>query len=248
MSMELRGRLCETGQLATVTIEGARITAVETGNKASPLDPTPNAQRPTPGDVWIAPGFIDLQLNGYGGYDFNQRFWREGQPAADTIARIVELAARAGTAMLCPTICTNSHEAMVNGLREIARAREEDPKLAAAIPAIHVEGPYLASEDGPRGAHPLEHVRDPEWEEFQQFQEAAGGLIKLLTLAPEREGALAFIEKVVASGVVVAIGHTGASPEQIRDAVKAGARVSTHLGNGAHAHIARHPNYIWEQL
>src|SRR5947209_14415288 len=117
---------------------------------------------------------------------------------------------------------------MIGRLRGSGRARENDPKLGGAIPAIHVEGPYLGSEDGPRGAHPLEHVRDPEWEEFQQFQEAAGGLIKLLTLAPEREGALTFIEKVVASGVVVAIGHTGASPEQIRDAVKAGARMSTH--------------------
>lgn len=245
MSIELQGRLCETGQPATVTIDGTRITGVridEPAAQTSSVGPIQNSE------VWIAPGFIDLQLNGYGGCDFNQRFWGEGEQAADTISRIVEMAARAGTAMLCPTICTNSREAMVGGLREIARAREQDPGLAAAIPAIHVEGPYLASEDGPRGAHPLEHVRDPDWEEFQRFQEAAGGLIRLLTLAPEREGALAFIEMVAASGVVVAIGHTGASPEQIRDAVRAGARMSTHLGNGAHAQIARHPNYIWEQL
>ena len=258
--MQIQGKLCETGQAATVTIEGSQIVAVETADGgmgkldvatrpvAHPLRGYP-PRRPVSerSDVWIAPGFIDLQLNGYGGFDFNRRLWREAPPA-DAVTRIVDLAARAGTAMLLPTICTNSHEAMVEGLRDVVRAREADPKLAAAIPAIHVEGPYLASEDGPRGAHPLEHVRNPDWEEFSRFQEAAGGLIKLLTLAPEREGALSFIEKLAETGVVIAIGHTGASPEQIRDAVKAGARLSTHLGNGAHAQIARHPNYIWEQL
>ncbi|MBV9849008.1 MAG: amidohydrolase family protein, partial [Armatimonadetes bacterium] len=98
------------------------------------------------------------------------------------------------------------------------------------------------------GAHPLEYVRDPDWDEFRCFQEAAGGRIKLCTLAPEREGALPFIERLAESGVVAALGHTAASPETIRDAVRAGARVSTHLGNGAHDRIKRHPNYIWEQL
>jgi N-acetylglucosamine-6-phosphate deacetylase len=251
--MQIYGKLCETGQAAAVTVEGKRIVAVEVEGaeeRASALGSiqNPKSKIQNPEDPWIAPGFFDLQLNGYGGYDFNQRFWADAPSPADTISRIAHLAARAGTAMLCPTICTNSHEAMIGGLREIARARDADPKLAAAIPAIHVEGPYLASEDGPRGAHPLEYVRDPDWEELQRFQAAAGGLIKLLTLAPEREGALSFIEKVTATGVVVSIGHTGSSPEQIRDAVKAGARMSTHLGNGAHAQIARHPNYIWEQL
>ena len=255
MQTQIRGRLCETGQTATVIIEGSQIVAVEReGAEERASAPgsfqNPNARRAPEiqnSAAWIAPGFIDLQLNGYGGFDFNRRLWREA-PAVDAAARIGEMAARAGTAMLLPTICTNSHEAMVEGLRDVVRACATDPGLAAAIPAIHVEGPYLASEDGPRGAHPLEHVRDPDWEEFQRFQEAAGGLIKLLTLAPERDGALAFIEKATAAGVVIAIGHTGASPERIREAVKAGARLSTHLGNGAHAQIARHPNYIWEQL
>jgi N-acetylglucosamine-6-phosphate deacetylase len=239
MAIRIRGKLCETGQPATVTIDGSRIAAVDAGGSTAELGGD---------DVWIAPGFIDLQLNGYGGHDFNQGFWTEGESPTETISQIVDLAARSGTAMLCPTICTNSREAMLNGLREVARACETDRRLANAMPAIHVEGPYLASEDGPRGAHPKEHVRDPDWDEFQRFQEAAGGRIKLFTLAPEREGAYPFIEKLASAGVVVSIGHTGAAPEQIRDAVQAGARMSTHLGNGAHAQIARHPNYIWEQL
>ncbi len=244
MMTRFEGRLCETGRPTTVTVAGGNIAAVDCDDPQLQIIPSTMGKP----DIWIAPGFLDLQLNGYGGFDFNHGFWTEAHPAEEAIPRIVELAARAGTAMLCPTICTNSRAAMIGGLRDLARACSQDRGLAAAIPAIHVEGPYLASEDGPRGAHPREHVRDPDWEEFQKFQEAAGGRIRLLTLAPEREGALPFIEKVTNAGVVVALGHTGAAPEQIRDAVRAGARLSTHLGNGAHAQIARHPNYIWEQL
>jgi len=254
--MRIRGRLCETGEVVTVTLAGDRITAVE-----------PSAQRPEPraasgasvdlggDDLWLAPGFIDLQLNGYGGHDFNvaplgaeSRRAASEASLAEAARKIAALAARAGTALLCPTICTSSRESMLACLTGLARACEEDAALARALPAFHVEGPYLASEDGPRGAHPREHVRDPDWEEFEAFQAAAGGRIRILTLAPEREGALRFIERVAESGVVVSLGHTGAAPEQIRDAVRAGATMSTHLGNGAHAQLPRHPNYIWEQL
>jgi N-acetylglucosamine-6-phosphate deacetylase len=91
-------------------------------------------------------------------------------------------------------------------------------------------------------------VRPPDWDEFRRFQEAAGGHIRLVTLAPEHDGALPFIERLVASGVVVALGHTAASGQRIREAVAAGARLSTHLGNGCHALLPRHENYLWEQL
>src|SRR5207244_4307325 len=119
---------------------------------------------------------------------------------------------------------------------------------ARPLPARHREGPDLSPEDGPRGAHPRQHIRPPDWDEFRRLQDAAGGLIRLVTLAPEHDGALPFIEKLVAAGVVVSLGHTAASGACIRAAAKAGARLSTHLGNGAHAILPRHPNYIWEQL
>ncbi|HYT87243.1 MAG TPA: N-acetylglucosamine-6-phosphate deacetylase, partial [Gemmataceae bacterium] len=97
-------------------------------------------------------------------------------------------------------------------------------------------------------AHARRHVRSPDWDEFRRLQDAAGGRIRLVTLAPEQEGALDFIERLVASGVVVSLGHTAASGACIRAAVAAGARLSTHLGNGAHAMLPRHDNYLWEQL
>lgn len=130
----------------------------------------------------------------------------------------------------------------------IAAARESDPLVKHAIPALHVEGPYLAPEDGPRGAHDAGHLRDPSVAEFGRWQEASGGLVKIVTLAPERTGALDYIAELSRRNVIASIGHTAAMPAGIEAAVRAGARLSTHLGNGAHAVIRRHPNYIWTQL
>lgn len=237
--MKVCGKLCETGEAVTLTIAGGRIASIERSAEPADLGGA---------DVWLSSGFCDLQLNGYGGYDFNRRLWGAGEEISTEIVPIYEKAARAGTALLCPTVVTNSFEAMRDSLRALTHVLNSDSRLARSTPGIHVEGPYLSAEDGPRGAHPLEHIRDPDWNEFQRFQEAAEGRIKLFTLAPERAGALRFIEQLAAAGLTVALGHTGAEPETIRDAVSAGAAMSTHLGNGAHSQIRRHPNYIWEQL
>jgi N-acetylglucosamine-6-phosphate deacetylase len=133
-------------------------------------------------------------------------------------------------------------------LATIARAIWELPEVAVRIPGIHLEGPFISPDDGPRGAHPRQHVRPPDWDEFQRLQEAAEGRIKLLTVSAEYDNSPELIRCVAASGVLVAIGHTKATSEQIKAAVDAGARMSTHLGNGAHPTIRRHPNYIWDQL
>jgi N-acetylglucosamine-6-phosphate deacetylase len=111
-----------------------------------------------------------------------------------------------------------------------------------------MEGPYISPEDGPRGAHPREHVVAGSIEDFSRRQDAAQGRVVLVTLAPEARGALDLIEHLVESGVKVAIGHTAASPEQIGDAVSAGATLATHLGNGCANQLPRHPNVLWEQL
>jgi N-acetylglucosamine-6-phosphate deacetylase len=120
--------------------------------------------------------------------------------------------------------------------------------IAHAIACIHVEGPHISPEDGARGAHPLEHVRPPTLDEYRRWQDAAGGRIGIITLAPEHPGSLEYIKAVVAEGIAVAIGHTAAGEDQILAAVNAGASLSTHLGNGSHALIDRHRNYIWEQM
>jgi N-acetylglucosamine-6-phosphate deacetylase len=200
----------------------------------------------TPPDVqggWIAPPFFDLQINGCGGRSFNSEHL-----TVEMVHEIVTTCLQHGIGGFCPAVVTNGFPALLHGLTTVSRACEDDTEVARAIPAIHLEGPYISPEDGPRGAHPRQHVRPANWDEFRRLQDTSGGRIRLVTLAPEQAGGLEFIEALVRTGVVAAIGHTAANCEQIRNAIAAGARLSTHLGNGAHSLLPRHDNYIWEQL
>ena len=192
--------------------------------------------------VFIAPPLIDVQVNGFAGYDLNS-----DDVKVEDVCQMVKSLWKTGTGFCCPTVVTGSHQRMSRSIQAVTAALKDDA-IGSSIIGIHVEGPYISPQDGPRGAHPKEHVRRPDWDEFQRWQDIAEGQIKILTLAPETEGAIALIEKLTASGVVVAIGHTSAKCQQIRDAIRSGATMSTHLGNGAHAQICRHPNYIWDQL
>jgi N-acetylglucosamine-6-phosphate deacetylase len=192
---------------------------------------------------FISPGFIDLQVNGYAGYDYSSEHF-----SADHLQRIVSLLAASGTTRHVPTIITSQQKRIVKNLQTLSQALENAPDLSAAIPGIHIEGPYISSEDGPRGAHDPKFIREPSLSEFNEWQEAAAGRIKIVTVAPEKKGALDFISQVSHREVLIAIGHTAASPERIRDAVEAGATMSTHLGNGCHSKLPRLQNCLWEQL
>jgi len=239
--MNITGKLCETGEHVQLSIENDKITQIQ------PADANAKSTFGAP-DVWIAPGFIDVQFNGYGGYDFNSGIWDTGFDQNQAAANILQLAAKAGTTRLCPTVVTNTKENIIASFRSLTKQLDADPQLKTAMGCFHLEGPYLSEKDGLRGAHPLDCIRDPDWDQFQRFQEAAEGRIKIFTLAPERPGSIPFIEKAVENGVVISLGHTGATPDQIRDAVKAGARMSTHLGNGSQDQIQRHRNYMFAQL
>jgi len=192
--------------------------------------------------IFITPGFIDLQVNGFAGVDYNS-------PTAplEDIASSIRTMFSTGVTRFFPTVITGSPEDMLGALRNLAFAREtlvEGP----AMEAFHVEGPHISPHDGPRGAHPARWVRPPDFEEFKRWQDAAQGNVRLVTLSPEWPGAPKYIDQLTQEGVVTSIGHTRATREQIGDAVRAGATLSTHLGNGADAVLPRHPNYIWEQL
>src|SRR5262249_45182004 len=182
-------------------------------------------------------GFFDLQVNGFGGVDFN-----DPGCTHEHLKRAIGALRKTGVTRFLPTLITSSFERFSS----CARTLIDFPD--AAIAGIHMEGPYICAHDGPRGAHPRGHVVEASIEDFKRRQEAARGRIVLVTLAPEVAGAIGLIGHLVESNVRVAIGHTAASAEQIRDAVKAGATLSTHLGNGCAQTLARHPNFIWEQL
>ena len=183
------------------------------------------------------PGFVDLQVNGFAGVDF-------GDPAttAGDLSRAVAAIEKTGVTRFLPTLITSSLETFAACARPLVRAGH--PSIAG----IHMEGPYIAPEDGPRGAHAREHVRGADLDDFRRRQDAAEGRIRLVTLAPEAPGALPLVEHLVGAGVRVAIGHTAANRTQIQDAVAAGATLSTHLGNGCAGTLPRHPNLLWEQL
>jgi N-acetylglucosamine-6-phosphate deacetylase len=137
---------------------------------------------------------------------------------------------------------------MIHQLKIIAEGLRNDSLLQKMCPGIHLEGPYISPEEGPRGVHPREFVRLPQWEELEKFQEACEDRIKCMTLAPEVEGAIPFIEKAVAHGIVIGIGHTHASEKIIEEAVQAGARLSCHLGNAPSAISSQYQNLIQKQL
>lgn len=191
----------------------------------------------------VTEGFLDMQVNGFAGVDFNRL-----DVTVDDLVRATHAMWRSGVTQFFPTVVTAPVKSMLGTLKAIALAREQEPILRRAIPGIHLEGPFLAPEDGPRGAHPADSIRDPDWGLFRQFQDAAGGLIRLVTIAPERPGAIGVIWQLRQAGIVVGIGHTAAEEAEIDQAVEAGAQVSCHLGNGAHAMLPRHRNYIQKQL
>ena len=193
--------------------------------------------------AYLAPGLIDLQINGYKGVDLNQL----GLSVAD-VETMTRMLWEQGVTTYLPTIISNSDEGTESLLSMVALACKTIPEVAASIGGIHLEGPFLSPEDGPRGAHSKSYQKAPDWELFSRWQEATGGMIRIVTISPEWPGSDDFIRKCANSNVVVSIGHTAASPEQIRQAIDAGATMSTHLGNGSHLMLPRHPNYIWEQL
>lgn len=195
------------------------------------------------GSRWLSAGLIDLQVNGFAGLDLN-----DGTVDPKRVLALANRLLSLGITTFLPTIITASSEQIRDALNVICTARMTHPLLARMIPCVHLEGPSISPEDGPRGAHPAAHVKAPDLQEFNAWQQACDGLIGLVTLSPHWPDSEVFIQSLCQQGVRVSIGHTHADHQQINAAVDAGAQLSTHLGNGAAAVMPRHPNAIWSQL
>jgi N-acetylglucosamine-6-phosphate deacetylase len=191
---------------------------------------------------FVAPGLIDNQVNGYAGIDF-----ADEQITGERLRIATEAAWCEGVTTFLPTLVTNSYENLTRNFRILSEAAD-DPFFRGSIPGFHLEGPWLSPEEGFYGCHPVQYLRKPSWEEFTEYQEAAKGKIMVVTLAPELEDAQEFIRLCSEEGIIVAIGHTNATTEQINTAVANGARLATHLGNGCANLINRHRNPLWPQL
>ena len=230
----VEGRLYLDNSPVTIYIKDGKIEKIKKTTKLS-------------GDsdgVIIAPGLIDNQVNGYKGYSFvniGRDLTLEG------IHTITKAFWEAGVTSYMPTLTTNDHQIFLKNFKLLAQAKA-DPETLGSIPGFHLEGPYISPTDGYRGAHPLIHVREPDWNEFMELYNASEKNILQVTLAPETRGAMEFIDKCRELGIVVGLGHHNGSAAQITEAADKCAAISTHLGYGMANTINRHINPLWPQL
>lgn len=232
-SCQIHGLEPSTGRALTVDVRHGMIQAVR---QAAP-------EHQTEAQGWLASGLIDLQVNGFAGQDLNA-----DTLTPPTVLKLAQAMLATGTTTFLPTLITASEQQLISALVVIQAARRLYPLVQRMVPYVHVEGPAIAPENGPRGAHPAAHVRPPSVAEFERWQKASDSVVGMVTLSPHWPGSTDYISHLVASGVHVALGHTDASPAQIADAVKAGARLSTHLGNGMPALLNRRRTPLWAQL
>lgn len=223
--MRLTGRDPATGRHLRITVEDDRIAEI--------------AEAPGRARRWLAPGLVDLQVNGYAGHDVNA-------PGLDepTVRNLVTALYATGVTTVVPTLVSAPEDHIRAALTTIARARSEDPLIAHAIPYAHLEGPFISAQEGPRGAHDARHVRPADVAELRRWGDLAG----MVTVSPHDDAAIDLIARATRAGVRCAVGHTHATPEQITRAGDAGAVLATHVGNATHATLPRHPNQLWTQL
>ncbi|MCX6222942.1 MAG: amidohydrolase family protein [Bacteroidia bacterium] len=201
---------------------------------------------------YIAPGLIDIQVNGCNSVSFclegaGDTLASHGGLTVSDVKKVTEGLWKEGVTTYFPTLTTNSQKMLLKNFGILAKAMG-DPSLLGSIPGFHLEGPYISAVDGYRGAHPIEHVRKPIWNEFLELYKASGEKILLITVAPEVEGAYEFIRKCTELGIVVSLGHHNGTAGQIKQAIDHGASLATHLGNGCANTLNRHLNPIWPQL
>ncbi len=232
------------GQAATVapvTVAGAHY-AVEIA-----ADGAVTAVRPqvggAGGDVLITPGFLDLQVNGFAGIDFNSPGL-----TAESLDHALEAMLQTGVTGCLPTLITAPLDELEERFRALVAAAAGSRHAKSMVVGFHLEGPFLSPLEGYRGCHPAECMRPADPESFDRLQTAADGRIRLVTVAPEVAGAPALIDRLRGQGVAVALGHTAADAAAIADAAARGARLSTHLGNGTPKVLHKHDNVIAHQL
>ncbi|MBI3875628.1 MAG: N-acetylglucosamine-6-phosphate deacetylase [Verrucomicrobia bacterium] len=193
-----------------------------------------------PENLWLAPALLDPQVNGYGGVDFQQD--------ALTLEQLLSAARqlrRDGCARILYTLITDEWPKLIARVKHVQKLRDLNAELQHAFTGFHIEGPFLSAEPGFKGAHNAAVMRDATPADIQELSRAAGSDPVLITLAPERNGALDVIRTAASLGMKVSLGHTNASADVMRAAVAAGASAFTHLGNALPQQLDRHDNVLW---
>jgi N-acetylglucosamine-6-phosphate deacetylase len=188
-------------------------------------------------------GYIDLQVNGYGGIDFNQN-----DLSPDQLHLACQKLRDDGVSGILATIITDHLEVMAHRLAKLVELRERDGLAKEMILGIHIEGPFINNTPGYAGAHPRDAIRPADQDSMQRLLEAAGGLTRLVTLAPECDENSKVTRLLAKRNILVSAGHTNASLDQLTAAADAGLSMFTHLGNGCPADLPRHDNIIQRTL
>lgn len=186
---------------------------------------------------------FDLQVNGYGGVDFNQ-----DALTPDALHAACERLAADGVGGVLATFTTEALDRMVRRVTNLVAARAADPLARRVIAGIHFEGPFINAADGYRGAHPADAVRPASVDDAARLLDAAAGLARLVTLAPERDAGLAVTRYLAGQGIAVSAGHCDPTLEELKAAIDAGLTVFTHVGNGCPPVLPRHDNIVQRAL
>lgn len=187
--------------------------------------------------------YFDLQVNGYAGVDFNRDDWTLPQleAACDRLKRD-------GVVGILATIITAPLDQMAARLRKLVEARRESEQVAERIAGFHIEGPFLNEQPGYIGAHPATAARPADVDSMQRLLEAADGLTRIVTLAPERDANFCVTRMLAEQSIVVSAGHCDPSVDVLKAAIDSGVSMFTHLGNGCPLQLHRHDNIIQRVL
>jgi N-acetylglucosamine-6-phosphate deacetylase len=183
--------------------------------------------------------YFDLQVNGYAGVDFNQ-----DDLSADQLHIACTRMQSDGVESFLPTIITEHLDIMSRRLARLAELRDANPLAKSLIPGFHIEGPFINETNGYKGAHPVDAIRPADEDSMKKLLDAANGLTKLVTLAPERDPGSKVTRLLAKQNITISAGHSDASLDDLKAAADAGLTLYTHLGNGCPMQIHRHDNII----
>jgi N-acetylglucosamine-6-phosphate deacetylase len=187
--------------------------------------------------------YFDLQVNGFGGVDFNA-----DNVTPDSLNAACQKLVSEGVAGILATVITADIAEMASRLRAIYTIREKDPLVAQVVQGFHIEGPFISPRDGYRGAHLASAVRPADIDAMNHLLDATGGFTKIVTLAPECDADFKVTRMLAKQGITVSAGHTDASLDQLKGAIDAGLSMFTHVGNGCPMLMNRHDNIIQRAL
>lgn len=188
-------------------------------------------------------GYIDLQVNGYAGVDFNS-----DSLTTDEVLKVCRRLKMDGSDAILATVITARLDLMLQRIARLVELMEASPEIAERIRGIHVEGPFLNPADGFIGAHPAADSMPADIDVADQLLEAGKGQIKMVTLAPELDSDARVTRHLTGCGVSVAAGHSNASLDELQCSIDHGLKLFTHLGNGCPGMLHRHDNIVQRVL